>query len=405
MSEFINNREKRVEQLLDFSKGIMNGKDVGELLSTYRDAIDTMTPHDMLSLEDKQLRMGITPQVIKKDIEKVISVFFKSLEKYHWQKPAPDSFLGCLLRENEALKKKLEQIKSVLISYHGREEASFADMKSELLPKFTELREFEPHYLKKENILFPYLEKSWENYLPLTVMWSLHDDIHRTLKMIIAILENVDDGWHEFMESLGQYFFLVYGMIQKEDLIIFPVATETLSAEAWDAMYQQSFEYAFPFIEPPLKMEGAVRLEAAVSSSPAATGFVSETGKMSYEQVLLAFNHLPVDITFVDENDQVRFFNRSKDRFFPRSPAIVGRDVKNCHPPESVHIVEKIISEFRNGNRDTADFRIKMRGKYISIRYFAVRDEEGRYRGCLEVGQDITDIVAMNDEKRLLDWE
>ena len=126
---------------------------------------------------------------------------------------------------------------------------------------------------------------------------------------------------------------------------------------------------------------------------------------MSYEQVLLAFNHLPVDITYVDEHDQVRFFNQPKDRFFPRSPAIIGRNVKNCHPPESVHIVEKIVNEFKNGNRNEADFRIKMKGRYILIRYVAVRDPDNTYRGVLEISQDITDIVPLSGEKRLLDWE
>lgn len=405
MSEFINNRENRVQQLLAFSRGIMNGEDGSQLITAYHEAIDSMTPYDMLAMEDRQLQMGITPQAIKKDIEKVINVFFKSLAKYPWEKPGPDTFLGHLLQENEALKHKLELIKAVLLQYTGREAASFSVMKTELLPKFLELSEFEQHYVKKENILFPYLEKTWENYRPLTVMWSLHDDIRRTLKECIAVLEKIDSSWTEFVDVMGRYFFLAYGMLQKEDLIIYPVAAETLSAEAWEAMYRQSFEYPFPFITPPIKQETENRRQPADGSTAAAEGFSSETGQMSYEQVLLAFNHLPVDITFVDEHDKVRFFNRAKDRFFPRSPAIVGRDVKNCHPPESVHIVEKIVNEFKNGNRDTADFRIKMRGKYILIRYFAVRDEDGHYRGCLEVGQDITEIVTMTDEKRLLDWD
>ena len=405
MSEFINNKEKRLQDLLAFSQGIMAGEDGRQLMDKYRESINSITPHDMLAMEDRQLQLGITPGAIKEDIEKVINTFFKSLAKYPWEKPVPDSFLGHLMRENQALTEKLQQIKEVLKSYRGQEEINFQKMKPALLDKFQQLQEFEPHYVKKENILFPYLEKTWDNYRPLTVMWSLHDDIRKALKQIITMLEQPGTAWQNFSELLGQYFFLVFGMIQKENLIIYPIATETVSAEEWAEMYQQSFEYPFPFIDQPVRAADAQGKIASHDRAVEVDGFKSETGQMTYEQVLLAFNHLPVDITFVDENDKVRFFNRAKDRFFPRSPAIIGRDVKNCHPPESVHVVEQIVSEFRNGNRDSADFRIKMQGKYILIQYFAVRDDAGTYRGVIEVSQDITEMVQLTGEKRLLEWE
>ena len=279
-------------------------------------------------------------------------------------------------------------------------------MQKELLPLFKELVEFEIHYVKKENILFPYLEKKWKSYRPLSVMWSLHDDIRKNLKSIISMLENPNTKWEDFNQKLGEYFFLTFGMVQKENLIIFLVAAETVDEAEWIDMYNQSFEYPFPFIEKPKKVEKSIKeQQTAHNFGEQNLGFQTETGNLSFEQVLLAFNHLPVDITFVDENDKVRFFSKAKDRFFPRSPAIVGRDVRNCHPPESVHIVEKIIEEFKKGNRDVADFRIKMRGKYILIRYLAMRNEAGEYKGILEVGEDITEISKMNDEKRLLDWK
>ena len=405
MSEFITNRDNRIKQLLAFSRGIMNGEDGKELIDRYREAIENMTPHDMLALEDQQLQMGITPQAIKKDIEKIISTFFKSLEKYPWEKPGPDTFLGHLMQENQGLVKKLQQIKDVLKSYRGSEIESFPSMKTGLLPKFDELQAFESHYVKKENILFPYLEKKLDNYRPLSVMWSLHDDIRKSLKNILSLLEQPESSWEQFNKIMSQYFFLTFGMIQKENLIVYPVAAETLSEEELTAMYHQSFDYSFPFITAPVKKGTDSQQQKEVGYAENSSGFLSDTGQMSYEQVLLAFNHLPVDITFVDEHDKVRFFNRAKDRFFPRSPAIIGRDVKNCHPPESVHIVEKIVSEFRSGNRDTADFRIKMQGKYILIQYFAVRNDAGEYRGVIEVSQDITELVDLTGEKRLLDWE
>jgi len=408
MSELINNSQRRVEELLAFSLGMMNGEDGRLLIDKYRDAIENITPHDMLEMEDRQVRMGITPETIKRDIEKVLNVFFKSLKQYSWEKPKEETFLYHLMLENQALSFKLKQIKKFLKACQRQQGNNFKQVQRELLPLFCELTEFEQHYAKKENILFPYLEKTWQNHRPLAVMWSLHDDIRKKLKASIALLEDENGQWDDFNREMSQYFFLVFGMIQKEDLIIYPEAVETLNESAWREMYEQSFDYRFPFIETPQKIhistEGSVNKDGFVTTGKT-LGIKSETGDISFEQALLAFDHLPVDITFVDENNKVRFFNRAKDRFFPRSPAIIGRDVKNCHPPESVHIVEKIIHEFRSGQKDQADFWIQMAGKFILIRYFALRDAAGEYKGVLEVGEDVTDIRQLNGEKRLLDWD
>ena len=174
-------------------------------------------------------------------------------------------------------------------------------------------------------------------------------------------------------QLLGKYYFMVFGMIQKENLIVYPVASETVDTDAWEEMHRQSFEYPFPFIEPPKKPEKKsqqTQTKNITKKFPENAGIRTETGFMTVEQALLIFNNLPVDITYVDENDRVRFFNRAKERFFPRSPAIVGRSVQNCHPPESVHVVEEIIQAFRSGNKNQADFWIQMKGKFILIQYF-----------------------------------
>ena len=406
MSKNIDNSEKRLQDLLAFSMGMMSGESGKELIEKYQDAIDNITPHDMLSLEDKQVQMGMTPDIIKKDVEKIINVFSKSLDRYEWEKPKEGTFLYYLMIENAAFKFKLNQVKKILRSYRGRESSHFQELKAELLPRFIEFKSFDYHYIKKENILFPYLEKVWSNYRPLQVMWSLHDDIRRTLKEVIALLEDPSTEWSDFNPILGKYYSLVFRMIQKEDIIIFPVATETVSEESWHEMHLQSFEYPFPFIETPAKPEEEKQSQQTKESVLSAPGmFVAETGNMTLEQVLLVFNHLPVDITVVDENDRVLFFNKPKERFFPRSPAIVGRSVNNCHPPESVHIVEEIVETFRKGDRNTATFWIELKGRFILIQYFALRNDKGAYKGVMEVSQDATDIRKLEGQRRLLNWE
>ena len=158
MSKNIDNSEKRLQDLLAFSMGMMSGESGKELIEKYQDAIDNITPHDMLSLEDKQVQMGMTPDIIKKDVEKIINVFSKSLDRYEWEKPKEGTFLYYLMIENAAFKFKLNQVKKILRSYRGRESSHFQELKAELLPRFIEFKSFDYHYIKKENILCPYIE-------------------------------------------------------------------------------------------------------------------------------------------------------------------------------------------------------------------------------------------------------
>jgi DUF438 domain-containing protein len=130
-----------------------------------------------------------------------------------------------------------------------------------------------------------------------------------------------------------------------------------------------------------------------------------DTGALAPELINLLLTHLPVDVSFVDEEDTVRYYSAKKDRIFPRSPGVIGRKVQNCHPPKSIDVVSRILKAFKAGTRDTAEFWIETGGKFVHIRYFAVRDAKGRYRGCLEVSQDVTRIRALAGQKRLLDWE
>ena len=408
MSEFISNREKRVANLLAFSLGIMNGENGKQLMDKYHSAIAHITPHDMLEMEDQQMKQNIPPAKIKKYIDKVINVFYKYLDQYPWEKPAKNTFLYYLMQENEALINKLTAIKKILKQFQGRTESDFDQLRQVFTQPFQELLEFDSHYLKKENILFPVLEKKWKNHRPLQVMWSLHDDIRQTLKDINTVLANPASVWADLNQLLGRYFFLAMGMIQKENLVVFPIAIETVTAEEWATMLAHSYEFGFAFISGPNPGSVAAATRSHVMKDETVSSgtptFNTSTGSLTLDQLVLMLNKLPLDITYVDADDRVTYFSNPADRFFPRSPAIIGRAVQNCHPPESVHIVEKIINSFKKGIRDDARFWIQMRGKFVLIQYFALRDKTGIYQGVLEVSQDITDIRKLEGEQRLLDW-
>ena len=393
MSEFINNRKNRVKGLLKFSMGIILGKDGTKLINKYKDALENITPHDMVEMEAKQLKMGVKVTHIKEHIEKIMNVIYPYLKEYKWEKPAEGNPLYYLMLENRELEKNLEKTK---VALHNKDFEKMTKLTSNLT-------QYENHMIRKENILFPYLEKIWENYTPLKVMWSLHDDIRRKWKELAQRIKKDGEFTPKIYRDIGELFFLMYCMIFKEELIVYPIAMETVTQEHWQQMQEQSAEHGYSYIEAP--KEFSKKKKPDVISSVSDIFWKVETGELSKDQLEILLNTLPLDITFVDENDEVRYYSKPDERSFPRSPAIIGRKVQNCHPPESVHIVKKIIAAFKAGTKKEAKFWIQMKGRVIVIKYFAMHDTDGKYRGVLEVSQDITEIRKTEGEKRLLDWD
>jgi hypothetical protein len=231
-------------------------------------------------------------------------------------------------------------------------------------------------------------------------MWALHDDIRAFIK---DVRKRVIDNKMEkvAIEALAK---MINDMIYKEEHILFPMTLETLSEDEWAKVRKGEEEIGFAWIKPETVWKPAAESFQQALLSEKVGSLNLDTGQLTAEQVNLVLTHLPVDISFVNENDEVAYYSASPERIFPRSPGVIGRKVQNCHPPKSVGMVEKILSEFKAGTKSVADFWIQMQGKFILIKYFAVRDAEGKYRGCLEVSQDVTGIRKLEGQKRLLDW-
>lgn len=174
-------------------------------------------------------------------------------------------------------------------------------------------------------------------------------------------------------------------MTYKEEKILFPMTMEVLTKQDWEEMSRAKADGGIPKVA-----EGLLSLDK---------------GELNTGQLNLILTHLPLDVTFIDENDVVRYYSEGKERIFPRSPEVIGRKVQNCHPPKSVHVVNRILQEFKAGKRDVAEFWINLQGKNVHIRYFAVRDGQRQYIGTLEATQDITSIKTLQGERRLLDWQ
>lgn len=263
---------------------------------------------------------------------------------------------------------------------------------------FNQIVGVERRYARKENQLFPYLEKrGWNG--PSQGMWRFHDENRKLLKEVRTRFERRDlDG---IAGDLNRMVDELMRMTMVEETRLFPTALLLLRPEDWDAMSRGEWEIGWMHKESP----GPAAEPEEPGERGVGDGLRMKEGMMSLEQINLLLSAMPFDLTFVDENDRVIFYNRGEERVFPRSPGVIGREVRFCHPPKSVGTVLKIVEEFRAGRKDVAEFWITFKGRLIHIRYFAVRDHKKDYRGVIEVSQDITDLRKIEGERRLLSWD
>lgn len=269
---------------------------------------------------------------------------------------------------------------------------------------FNQLCEVEKRYARKENQLFPYLEKyGWTG--PSQGMWAFHDANRDLLRLVRKKIEDKN------LTGIKETIRIIIGEMQRlsmvEEMRLFPYALELLKEDDWREMKNGDEEIGWMMPQRPADYaEAGEGHKAAKSQGQAFNGALQlEEGYLNQEQINLLLKFMPVDLTYVDENDRVLFYNRGEDRVFPRSAGIIGREVRFCHPPKSVDTVLRILEEFKQGSKSEAEFWIRFKGKVVHIRYFALRNKEGTYKGVIEMSQDITAIQKLEGEQRLLSWD
>jgi DUF438 domain-containing protein len=399
MSELIDNTAKRIGALTDFSRRLINGVNGKALIEMHQQVISSITPQETMQVLDNLLLDDYPFETVKANVGKLLSVFHKSLSAYHWDKPTKGHFLYYMMLENREVEKIMANLKQISKLFFNGQNQDISTLTRKFRLLIDKLKLYELHYTKKENVLFPYIEKALPQFRCLQLMWSFHDDFRKSLKALDNILIAENPERTLLNKELGKLFFTVLPIVFREEQIVFPVALRAIPEKYWNNMIQESNEIGWSYIEIPTQ-EYSSNLSSLLPSGNINLG----SGSLNPAQLILLLNNLPVDITFVDENDEVKYFSDSKHRIFPRSNAIIGRKVQNCHPPESVHVVTEIISAFRNKSKDHADFWIQMKDHFIYIRYFALYNEQGEYWGTMEVSQDVTEIRNLSGEQRLLDW-
>jgi len=283
------------------------------------------------------------------------------------------------------------------------------DVMTELQTMAKEFQDSEKHYLREENVVFPIAEKHGITEPP-AIMWMEHDKIREFKKDFANLIEKWNViTFEEFKKRLGEIAkplcSLLPSHFYKENNILFPSTLQVTTIDEWIEARKEFDEIGYCCFTPPaaiaqMETEEHKAKEAAVSDK--AVKF--ETGTLTAEEIEGILDTLPIDISFVDKNDSVKYFNKAEKRIFVRTKSVIGRKVQQCHPEKSVHIVSKIVNSFKTGKKDSAEFWITMGGRLVHIRYFAVRDKNREYLGTVEVTQDLTDIKKIEGEKRLLDW-
>ncbi len=408
MSELLNNSAQRKELLKHMILQLHKGEAPEQVKSRLASLMQRIPYGEIVEVEQELIREGLPQQEVLKLCDVHTQVLEGAIDLSEAQTSPKGHPVDTFIHENKELSKVIRKLKEL---YPKAQELQSSQDVSEyflqLKAHFNSLMDVDKHYRKKENLLFPYLEKHGITGPP-KVMWGKHDETRAFLKTALEALDAKDGIAPEQAQAIVETTLqaasnAVAGMIMKEEEILLPMSMDVLREIEWYEIYQQTPEIGFCLYDPKDEWKpGGVEKEVAVAVDENLIQLSS--GSFTLNELTAILNTLPIDITFVDKNDRVRYFSQGSHRIFDRNRAILQRDVRLCHPPASAHIVDQILEDFKSGKENTAPFWIQTKENFIHIEYFALRDEAGNYLGTLEVSQDLTAKRALEGEQRLLSY-
>ena len=397
------NKKQVVKNLI---KELHAGAKPDEVKEKFKDVLRGIGPTEIAQIEEELVKEGMPREELRKLCEVHLAVFREQLEKRKTE-VTPGHPIHTFMEEHKIILSFLEDLKNVTGKLRmGKDFDSVKEEMEQLKRIAGHLMEVEKHNVREENVLFPYLEKHGIKEPP-AIMWSEHDELRKKKKELLELVNTYDtrvyrDFVEQFSELADSITNTLSSHIYKENNILYPAGLSVITDQEWKEIREGCDELGYCCFTPEYARGVAVKVERRGLEAVTEGLIAFETGNLSKREIEAILNTLPVDITFVDKEDEVRYFSRSQERIFPRTKAVIGRKVQQCHPQKSIHVVNQILDDFRNGRRNVAEFWIQLKGRLIYIRYFAVRDASGEYLGCLEVTQDITDIKKIEGEKRLL---
>lgn len=407
MSELINNSENRKSILKELILKLHKGDNPEQVRSELEASLTNIPYGEVVEVEQELVAEGLPVDEIQKLCDIHSFVLQGRIDLSAVKIVLPGHPVDTMKKENREIEKLISEIRKQIAEIAL--EIGVDDLKKQMMAlkgNFNTLMDIDKHYKRKEFLIFPYLEKIGIT-APPKVMWGKHDEIREQLKGILDSLDVLDDAGDFAIINktlIEPALFAILDMIVKEEKILLPMTLDKLTEIDWYEIYQQTGEYGYCLYDPKIEWKPKVSINTEKPENVKDDFINFPTGRLNYEEMLGILSTLPVDITFVDKDDKVKFFSEGKDRVFDRSRAILLRDVRLCHPPSSMHIVDKIIEDFRSGREDKTAFWINFQGKFVFIEYYAVRDKNGEYLGTLEVTQDLTTHRQLEGEQRLLSY-
>ncbi|MDC1106394.1 DUF438 domain-containing protein [Prolixibacteraceae bacterium] len=408
MSELINNSKYRKEQLKKLILKLHQGESQQTVRHQLMDTLKNIPYGEVVEVEQELMQEGLPEEEVLQLCDIHGSVLEGNVD-LSGMKDIPDGHpVDVFRKENIEIAQIAEKAYQVLNALEHVDDSEFTPFIYGLQGMFHQLMDVDKHYLRKEYLIFPYLEKN-EITGPPKIMWGKQDEIRDQLKGCIELLHTKGLQKKDLEDSVELLFLptlqSIMDMVQKEEEILFPMSLDVLTTEDWWAIHQQTLEFGYCLYDPEIewKPEGLIEIEEETKLS--SDGNIQlPSGSFSAKEILAILNTVPLDMTFVDKHDKVKYFTQGKERIFARNRSIINRDVRLCHPPGSTHIVDKILEDFKSGQASHAPFWIQMKGQFIKIEYFALRDEDGVYLGTLEVSQNLTENRSLKGERRILDY-
>lgn len=379
-----------------------------EVKEKFRDVLEGTDSLEIAKIEEELVKEGMKREEMRKLCDVHMAIFKDQIEKQNLNLK-PSQPISILMEEHKIMIKMVED----LMSYSSKilkvsDTRYVTEDIHEVEHLIDEMSDSDKHYLREENVLFPLLEKHGITEPP-AVMWMEHDQIREQKKKLPEIIKNVNEAnFQSFKEQLWDVAKTLGNLLPshffKENNILFPTAMSVVTEQEWIEAREEFDAIGYCCFTPP-EMVAANKKGAPQPKTEAQVGAMQfDFGSLTQMQLNPLLNTLPIEITFVDETDTVRYFNNPKKMIFIRTKSVIGRKVQNCHPAKSLDTVTRIVQSFKTGKKDGAEFWINLNGRVIYIRFFAVRNLEGKYLGTVEVVQDVTEIQRLQGERRLLDW-
>jgi DUF438 domain-containing protein len=408
MSELIENRARRVTSLKEIIQHLHKGEAPDAVKGRLREIVQQTDATEIMAMEQELISEGMPVEEVRSMCDLHSQVTREVLVQLPAAALQPGHPIDTFRRENAAIREVIGKVCSTMAEISKLDDSAPCDvLLAQLQQGANDLMDIDKHYQRKEHLLFSCLERHGITG-PSQVMWAKDDDIRKLLKQVNREARECSPAAANlkrlFARCIQPALAAVEEMIFKEENILLPMSRQTLTESEWAEVWADSPKYGWCLVEPQRGYAPPKDPARLVSARPSEGTITMPTGNVTLEQLTAVLSTLPLDLTFVDAEDRVAFFTEGPDRIFARSRAIIGRKVQHCHPPSSVHIVDQILDDFRAGRQNVAEFWIHLREKFAHIRYFAVRDKQGKYLGTVELTQDIAPLQALQGDRRLLQY-